>query len=118
VAPEVDPAHGKVAALVEVPAAEGLVLGTLADARILLAGAVEGIVVPTSALVDDGGVTVVYLQLSGERFARQPVRVVERQGERALVEGLIAGQRLVTVGGEAIRRSSLMAGGEAHGHVH
>jgi len=118
VAPELDPAHGKVAALVEVPAAEGLVLGTLADARILLAGAVEGIVVPTSALVDDGGVTVVYLQLSGERFARQPVRVVERQGERALVEGLIAGQRLVTVGGEAIRRSSLMAGGEAHGHVH
>jgi len=118
VAPEVDPGHGKVAALVEVPAAEGLMLGTLADARILLAGEVEGIVVPTSALVDDGGVTVVYLQLSGESFARQPVRVVERQGERALVEGLIAGQRLVTAGGEAIRRASLMAGGEAHGHVH
>jgi len=118
VAPEVDPAHGKVAALVEVPAADALVLGTLAEARILLAGEIDGIVVPTSALVDDGGVTVVYLQLSGESFARQPVRVVERQGERALVEGLVAGQRLVTGGGEAIRRSSLMAGGEAHGHVH
>ncbi len=117
VAPEVDPANGRVSALVEVPA-DGLVLGTSVEARLLLAGEVEGVVVPASALVDDGGVAVVYLQLSGERFARQPVRVVERQGERALVDGLFPGQRLVTAGGEAIRRSSLMASGEAHGHVH
>jgi hypothetical protein len=79
---------------------------------------VEGIVVPTSALVDDGGVTIVYLQLSGERFARQPVRVVAREGELALVENLTPGQRLVTRGGDAIRRSSLLSSGEAQGHVH
>jgi hypothetical protein len=44
--------------------------------------------------------------------------VVERQGDRLLVDRLVAGQRLVDRGGEAIRRSSLMASGEAHGHVH
>ena len=71
-----------------------------------------------SALIDDGGVEVVYLQLSGEEFARQPVEVVARQGKRAIVEGLEAGQRLVTRGGEAIRRSSLLATGEVQGHVH
>jgi hypothetical protein len=61
---------------------------------------------------------VVYLQLSGESFVRQEVHVQERQGELLLVEHLDPGQRLVTRGGDAIRRSSLMASGEAHGHVH
>ena len=73
---------------------------------------------PASALVDDGGVAVVYLQLSGESFVRQEVHVLERQGDRLLVDRLVPGQRLVERGGEAIRRSSLMASGEAQGHVH
>jgi hypothetical protein len=93
-------------------------LGTVVDVVLLAAETVEGIVIPVSALVDDGGVDVVYVQLSGERFARQAVRVVERQGELALVEGLAPGQRLVTRGGTAVRRSSLIGSGDAHGHVH
>jgi hypothetical protein len=46
------------------------------------------------------------------------VEVVARQGAVALVEGLVAGQRLVTRGGDAIRRAALMSSGEAHGHMH
>ena len=118
VAPEVDADTGTVDVLVETAARPGLVLGTVVDVELLAAETVEGVVVPASALVDDGGVAVVYLQLSGERFARQAVRVVERQGDRALVEGLVPGQRLVTRGGSAVRRSSLMGSGDSHGHVH
>ena len=118
VAPEMDSATGTVTVLLEVPPAAGLILGTSAQAQVLLSDALPGIVVPTSALVDDGGVPVVYLQLSGESFARQEVDVLERQGDRLLVDRLVAGQRLVDSGGEAIRRSSLMTSGEAHGHVH
>ncbi|HVS16148.1 MAG TPA: efflux RND transporter periplasmic adaptor subunit [Thermoanaerobaculia bacterium] len=117
IAPSVDPATGLVAAYVEAPGA-GLVRGATPGVRLLLDEQVEGIVVPASALIDDGGVPVVYLQLSGESFARQPVRVLAREGERVLVENLTPGQRLVTRGGEAIRRSSLLASGEAQGHVH
>jgi RND family efflux transporter MFP subunit len=117
VAPEVDPARGTVTALLELRA-PGLRLGTTVEAELLLAGEREGVVVPTSALVDDGGVTVVYLQLSGERFVRQEVEVEARQGERALVEGLAPGQRLVTRGGDAVRRATLMSSGQAEGHVH
>ena len=116
-APEVDPTRGTVTALLEVDA-PSLILGTTVDADILLAGEREGIVVPTSAIVDDGGVKVVYLQLSGERFARQQVEVVSRQGDLALVDGLLPGQRLVTRGGEAIRRAGLMSNSAAEGHVH
>lgn len=127
VAPEIDRATGTVAALVEVDleadsertAPPSLpALGSTVPAHLLLAAEREGIVVPSSALVDDGGVTVVYLQLAGERFVRQPVHVVERRGNRVLVDGLRPGQRLVVAGGHAIRRSSLMATGQAHGHVH
>ena len=55
---------------------------------------------------------IAYLQLGGESFARQPVNVTARQGKWAIVEGLAIGQRLVTRGGQAIRRSSLLATGE------
>ncbi|HVR30993.1 MAG TPA: efflux RND transporter periplasmic adaptor subunit [Thermoanaerobaculia bacterium] len=116
-APAVDPAKGTVATIFEVTA-PGLILGTTVDAQVLLRSDLEGIVVPITAVIDDGGVAVAYLQLSGERFARQPIEVVSRQGELALVEGLVAGQRLVIRGGDAIRRASLLASGAAEGHVH
>ncbi|MDY7094818.1 MAG: efflux RND transporter periplasmic adaptor subunit [Acidobacteriota bacterium] len=118
IAPEVSPRNGTVAALVEAPAGGRLALGATLEASILTAETLEGVVIPASAVVDDGGVSVVYLQLGGETFVRQPVRVEERQGDELLVDALMAGQRLVNRGGAAIRRSSLMAGGEAHGHVH
>lgn len=117
VAPEVDAETGKLRVLIEIPG--GVPLGSEWTARALLAESREGLVIPASSLVDDGGVPVVYLQLSGERFVRQVVDVVERQGDRVLVEGLAPGQRLVSRGGESIRRSSLLAsGGGDHGHVH
>ena len=118
IAPEVSPTTGTVTVLLETPPATKLALGTVLEAQILLAEVRPGIVVPSSALVDDGGVPVVYLQLAGERFVRQTVRVLERQGDRLLVDHLTPGQRLVTRGGHAIRRASLMANNTAHGHVH
>ncbi len=116
-APEVDASKGTVTALLEVDA-PSLILGTTVEAEVLLAGEQAGIVVPSTAIVDDGGVTVVYLQTTGESFARQPVEVVSRQGELVLVGGLVPGQRLVTRGGEAIRRAGLVSSGVGEGHVH
>jgi hypothetical protein len=70
------------------------------------------------SLVDDGGTTVVYVQLSGEAFGRREVRVAGRSGNEVSVEGLRAGERLVTRGGAAIRRASLLSTGAPEGHVH
>ncbi len=118
VAPEVSARTGTVTALVEVSSSEGLILGSVLEARLLLPTERDGVVVPASALIDDSGVPIVYLQLAGESFVRQEVRLVERHGDRALVELLVPGQRLVERGGNAIRRSSLMASGDSHGHIH
>jgi len=117
IAPAVDPATGTVTALIEVES-DDLVLGVTVDAEVLLAGERRGVVVPATAIVDDGGEQVAYLQLSGEAFARQRLRVIGRQGDTALVEGLAPGQRLVVLGGDAIRRATLLSKGAPEGHVH
>jgi hypothetical protein len=119
IAPEVDPRTSTIAATLEVDrSASELPIGSAVEAEILLSGERRGIVVPQSALVDDAGVAVAYVQDSGESFSRRPLRVLARQGDRVLVEGLRSRERLVTNGGAAIRRSSLLSAGAPEGHVH
>jgi RND family efflux transporter MFP subunit len=119
VAPEVDVGSGTVEALIEISrTVDELRPGLIATAQILLPAMVEGTVLPDSAVIDDAGVTVVYVQLDGESFARREVDARHRLGDRLLVEGLLPGERVVTTGGAAIRRASMMASGEAQGHVH
>ena len=119
VSPAVDPQTGTVTALFEVAAEAGsLPIGTPVEAEILLAGERAGIVVPETALVDDGGVPVVYLQSGGEGFIRTEVEVLARQSRMALVEGLTLGARIVERGGNAIRRATLVSQDVGEGHVH
>jgi multidrug efflux pump subunit AcrA (membrane-fusion protein) len=138
-APEVDPQTGSVPVTLEVrgtaigsggpggedasgrPGGAGmsqLQLGTAVEAEILTDQARQGVVIPAEALVDDGGVAVVYVQTEGEAFVRVPVQPSMREGPSVLIEGLSPGLRLVTRGGVAIRRASLLSSGPIEGHVH
>jgi membrane fusion protein, heavy metal efflux system len=118
VAPEISRDTGSVTVLVEIPPTAGLPLGSTVEAHLLTSVERAGIVIPSTAVIDDGGVPVVYLQLGGERFVRQEISVLSRQGDVVLVDHLVPGQRLVTRGGDAIRRATLLSGGAAEGHVH
>jgi membrane fusion protein, heavy metal efflux system len=118
-APEVDPRTATVTAIFEVRnSAAEFPFGTAAEADVTLPGQQTGVAVPTTALVDDGGVTVAYVQLEGESFARREVRVRSRQGDTIAIEGVRTGERVVTQGGQAIRRASLLSTGAPEGHVH
>ena len=118
-AAEIDPRTGTRAVLLEIRQdADTLPIGAVLEAEALLGGGAQGIVIPASALIDDGGTQVVYVQVSGEGFARREVRVTGRAGAEVAVEGLKAGERLVTRGGAAIRRASLLGAGAPEGHVH
>ncbi len=117
-APEVDRATGLVQTIIEVRGAQGLRVGTAVQAEVLLHGERPGIVVPAEAIVDDAGVPVVYVQPGGESFVRREVRIIGRQGNRVLVEGVWPADRIVTLGAAAIRRSAQMSSGEVEGHVH
>jgi membrane fusion protein, heavy metal efflux system len=117
--PEVQAGTGTVPVILEVRRGVDLLrLGSRVEAEVLLPQDLSGIVIPASSLVDDSGVEVVYVQLSGESFDRREVRVEARQGPRALVRGIMPGERIVTKGGNAIRRSSLLGSGAVEGHVH
>ena len=98
--PEIDPATGTVGVLLELTGGfEDLRIGSAVEAAVLLPETREGVVVPASALIDDGGVDVVYVQLDGESFARREVEVRGRRGGDLLVDGLAPGKRLATRGG-------------------
>lgn len=117
--PEVQEGSGTVPVIVEVQRGVDLLrLGSRVEAEVLLPERLAGVVVPASALVDDSGVEVVYVQLGGESFDRREVRIEARQGPLALVHGIAPGERIVTEGGNAIRRSSLLGSGAVEGHVH
>jgi cobalt-zinc-cadmium efflux system membrane fusion protein len=117
--PEIQAGAGTVPVILEVRRGVDLLrLGSRVEAEVLLPDDVSGIVIPASSLVDDSGVEVVYVQLGGESFDRREVKVEARQGPLALIRGVTAGERIVTQGGNAIRRSSLLGSGAVEGHVH
>lgn len=117
-APEISRSTGSMTVIIEIQSDVPLRPGAALEAEVLLPQEATGVVVPSSAVIDDGGVPVVYIQVEGESFVRQEVRLVGTQGESAVVEGLPEGSRIVTRGGAAIRRAALLRSGPPEGHVH
>ena len=75
--------------------------------------------VPVSAVVDDGGRPVVFVQLDGEAFIRKPVKLGQTEGSYVqIAEGIKPGDRVVSRGAYLIRLSAMSNQIPAHGHVH
>jgi RND family efflux transporter MFP subunit len=75
--------------------------------------------VPTSAIVDDGGRPVVFIQFDGEAFIRRPVKLGQTEGSYVqIAEGIKPGDRVVSRGAYLIRLSAMSNQIPAHGHVH
>jgi RND family efflux transporter MFP subunit len=97
-----------------------LPLGMTAKVQLFAGGSREGILVPASAVQDENGTQVVYVQSGGESFERNIVQVGARDGERVeIVAGLEPGQRVVSKGAYLIRLSTSKAAASGHaGHAH
>jgi RND family efflux transporter MFP subunit len=75
--------------------------------------------IPESAIIDDAGRPVVFVQKGGETFLRRPVKLgVHNSGMVQVLEGISAGDRVVTRGAYLIRLSTMSSAVPAHGHVH
>jgi multidrug efflux pump subunit AcrA (membrane-fusion protein) len=84
-----------------------------------LDGVERGVVVPGSAVLDDNGTSVAYVQLGGEEFERRVLTLGPNDGTRVLVrEGLRVGEMVVVTGGYQVRLASLSGSEFAGGHVH
>lgn len=75
--------------------------------------------IPDSALVEEGGWFVAYVQLSGETFEKRELRLGIRDGEWVeVLSGLDAGERVVTRGAYALRLSTATGAIPVHDHAH
>ena len=78
-----------------------------------------GVAIPRSALVDQDGRSVVYVQVDGEHFAERAVRTGPRAGNLvAIRSGLRVGDRIVTRGAHLVRLADQASGEAPHGHIH
>jgi len=116
----VDPESRTTTLILEVPNTDHvLAVGMFAHVHVLTGESVTGPAVPTAALVDDAGQSVVYVERGGESFERRPLTLGVRDGDFVqVVDGLAPGERVVTRGASYIRLASASGAVPAHGHAH
>jgi multidrug efflux pump subunit AcrA (membrane-fusion protein) len=106
--------------VLEYPVGQGpALLGASLTAHVYTDAARPRLSVPASAVIDDGGRPVVYVQIGGESFARRAVELGIRDGPwLEVLQGVEAGERVVSTGAYHVKLAA--AGGEAigHGHAH
>lgn len=94
-------------------------VGMFARARVLTGESVSSAAIPRSAVVEEGGQDVAYVEVEGEAFERRVLRLGLRDGDFVQVlEGLRPGERVVTKGAYYIRLAASSGAVPAHGHVH
>jgi RND family efflux transporter MFP subunit len=99
-------------------AAKGpLRIGDLVELTLGVGELSEALTVPAGAVVELGTQPCLFLMVTGESFTRRRVRLGPSDGERvAILEGLSAGERVVTVGGLDVYVSSMAGSLRSHQH--
>lgn len=97
----------------------GLRPGQRVQGRLRTGTTATQLAIPISAVINEGGQNVVYVQVQGEAFERRPVQLGLRSGDLVAIEGdLKAGERVVTEGVAAVRAAAATPGAFGHGHAH
>lgn len=79
----------------------------------------DGVLVPTSAILDENGRPIAYVQPEGETFEKRELTVGGSEGGLTLVlSGIKDGERVVTGSPYQVRLASLSTAVPAHGHEH
>jgi cobalt-zinc-cadmium efflux system membrane fusion protein len=116
----VDPLSRTVPMLYEVANPDGAIkIGAMAQVDVRTGRADEGVVIPTSAILDEDGRPVAYVQISGERFEKHELEIGAVDAQHTLVlSGIAPGDRIVTGAAYQIRLASLSTSVPAEGHAH
>jgi RND family efflux transporter MFP subunit len=94
--------------------------GMLVKARLLSGTPEPALAVPATAIVDEDGLLVAYVQIGGETFERRALTVGATDGEwTTVLSGVRRGERVVTRGQYQIKLGSLNTSEISdHGHPH
>ncbi|PPD46452.1 MAG: efflux transporter periplasmic adaptor subunit [Methylotenera sp.] len=93
--------------------------GMNVQASIYTGKSTQGVAVPVSAVIDDSGTSVVFVLREGESFERRVITTGSRDGDWvAVLSGLKAGERIVTLGAYQVRLAATAPAAIGHGHAH
>lgn len=115
-----DPHTRTVPLIFEVDNREGrLRVGQFANIEVASGAAVRLVALPESAVVEESGKPVAYVQVEGEAFERRPlVLALRTAGWVGVRQGIRAGERVVIRGAYDARLASAAGSTPAHGHAH
>ena len=116
----IDSISRTVPVIYEVRNADGAMrIGMNAQVTVGTSQSISGVVIPSSAVLDEDGQPVAYVQVEGERFERRALSLGGATSTSTLVRsGIAIGERVVTGAGYQIRLASLSTGVPTHGHEH
>jgi len=79
----------------------------------------KALAVPTSSIVDNNGMSVVFIQKEGESFERRVVSVGTKDGDWiGLRSGVSSGERVVSLGAYQVHLAAVAPAALGHGHAH
>lgn len=94
-------------------------VGAFARAYLVHGDERRALTVPGSSLVDDGGASVVFVQVEGEAFERRVVRTGARdRGSVEVLAGVSPGEHVVSRGAWSVKLAASSGAIPAHGHSH
>lgn len=97
----------------------GLRVGQAVKLRLFVGDEKSSTAIPESAVVDDGGRPVVFVQTGGESFERRPVQLGNAaNGYVQVIDGVDPGERVVSRGAYIVRLAAMSTQVPAHGHAH
>jgi membrane fusion protein, heavy metal efflux system len=115
----VDPATRTMEVIFASKGANGFKPGSRLAGRLRIGSTVQSLAVPAAAIIEEGGQTVVYVQVEGESFERRIVVRGTASGNLVAITGDVKpGERVVTVGAAAVRAAAATPGAFGHGHAH
>ena len=116
----IDSLSRTVPVLYEVANPDGTIkVGASARVAVRTGQRADGVVIPTSAVLDEDGRPIVFVQPEGETFEKREITVAGTEGDRTLVTaGIKPGERVVTGAAYQVRLASLSTAVPAHGHEH
>jgi membrane fusion protein, heavy metal efflux system len=116
----IDPQTRTVPVIFELDNTAGkLRIGNFAKTTIATGARRKALAIPDLAIVEDGGRSVAFVMVEGESFERRPLRLGIRSGGwTEVLEGVNAGERVVTKGAYEVKLASASGAVPAHGHAH
>lgn len=116
----IDSVSRTVPVIAEVANGDGtLRIGLTARVAVETGRPVEGVLIPATAVLDEDGRAIAWVQAEGERFEKRELDIAATTGKHVLVRsGIRAGERVVSGAAYQVRLASLSTSVPAHGHEH